>query len=118
MAACSAPPIGGPVKAANESAVDAIPSRVPTMFRSGVTAAIVDGNKHWYDALVIPYTAVKPYRPPTLSTASQQNVTTVRQNVVGTRRFNWPVLSAIKGGRMRAGTPTALMVMTREVDAV
>ena len=45
-ALCKAPPIGGPVSAANDNALNAIPNQVPNMFMLGVMAATVDGIKH------------------------------------------------------------------------
>jgi len=115
IALCSAPPIGGPVKAAKDNIEKAIPKRVPIIRRSGVTLAIVEGNKHWKAALVKPQKAVKAYRPPTLRTASQQNVTRLIINRVGTIMLSWPSLSAKKGGMIRAGMPIALMRITRLV---
>lgn len=54
IAVCNAPPKEGPVSAANDSVLKAMPNRVPNIFISGVILATVEGIRHWNAALVIP----------------------------------------------------------------
>lgn len=46
VALCSAPPMGGPVNAANDIVAKHIPSHVPNLLISGQMLATVDGMMH------------------------------------------------------------------------